>query len=373
MNSREEITTPWWRKFDWVLLLCTLALSSFGLVMIYSATSDPGPLTLNPLVIRQFIYLIVGLLFMSIMATVDYRFLLNWKWVIYGLVLFLLTLVFVIGHTAYGSTRWIDLGPFPLQPSELAKLLMVLVLAGYLCEKKRGERDLKRLITSICIIAPPTALVFLQPDLGTSMVLGAAWVSLVLFGGIPVKYLMRLFLLLIPFAVVGGRFLLKPYQIERIAIFLRPEDNPFGSGYNIIQATISVGSGGFWGQGFMSGSQSQLHYLRVQHTDFIASVIGEEFGFIGMMALLVVYGLLLWRIIRIASKARDKYGELIAVGIAAIILFQVFVNIGMNIQLMPVTGIPLPFISYGGSSLVTLLTSEGILQSIILRHKKVNL
>lgn len=361
-----------WKHFDWILLAATVLISLFGLLMIYSATSEPGPLALSTFVLKQGIYLVVGLVLMTLLASIDYRFLANWTWVIYAFTLVLLGLVFLIGRTTYGSTRWIDVGPVPVQPSELAKLAMVLVLARFLSERPRGQSSLYRFLGSLLLVGVPFAMVFLQPDLGTSLVLVAVWVSLTLVSGTRPKYLFWLGALSIPAAFIAWRWLLKPYQIARVAVFLNPDASPLDDGYNIIQARISIGSGGLTGEGFMAGTQSQLHYLRVQHTDFIASVIGEEFGFLGMMVVLSVFGILLWRMLRVARLARDTYGELIAAGVATIFLFQIFVNMGMNMQLMPVTGIPLPFLSYGGSSMVTLLAAQGVLQSILMRHKKLN-
>ncbi|MBA2362882.1 MAG: rod shape-determining protein RodA [Chloroflexia bacterium] len=360
------------KHFDWVMFSATLLIVAFGIMMIYSTTTAAGPLVLNLVVLKQAIYAVVGLVLMGILARIDYRFLANWTWVIYGLAMVLLVLIFVIGRETFGSTRWIDVGPVALQPSELAKLAMVLVLARFLAERPRGRSNLFRFLVSLALIGLPFGLVFLQPDLGTSLVLVAIWVALTLVSGTRWKYLATLVALAVPGGLVAWLWLLRPYQIARVIVFLNPEASALDGGYNIIQARISMGNGGLSGQGFMGGTQGQLDYLRVQHTDFIASVIGEEFGFLGMIALLIVYGLLLWRMIRVARLARDEYGELIAAGITTIFLFQIFVNVGMNMQLMPVTGIPLPLISYGGSSLVTLLAAQGILQSILLRHKKLN-
>jgi len=360
------------KHFDWVMFAATLLIVSFGIMMIYSTTTAAGPLVLNLVVLKQLIYGGVGLILMGILASIDYRFLENWTWVMYVVMLGLLALIFVIGRETFGSTRWIDIGPVALQPSELGKLVMVLVLAKFLADRPRGRSNLVRFLISLGLIALPFGLVFLQPDLGTSLVLAAVWVAMTLVSGTRWKYLVTLAALALPSGLVAWLWLLRPYQIARVIVFLNPEASALDGGYNIIQARISMGNGGLTGQGFMGGTQGQLDYLRVQHTDFIASVIGEEFGFVGMIALLLVYGLLLWRMIRVARLARDEYGELIAAGITTIFLFQIFVNVGMNMQLMPVTGIPLPLISYGGSSLVTLLAAQGILQSILMRHKKLN-
>lgn len=372
LDPADAVSTARWKHFDWIMLASTLMLALLGLMMIYSATSEPGPFAPSSFLIKQSVYLGFGLLLMVLMASIDYRFLQNWTWFIYVGSLGLLALTFVLGHAVHGSTRWIDVGPFPLQPSELAKVATVLVLAKWLSEKPRGQSSLVRFLISIALVAPPLGLVFLQPDLGTSFVLAAVWVVLVLVSGPRWKYLAWLMVSGLPVGFVVWHYLLKPYQLARILVFLDPGSSPLDDGYNIIQARISVGAGGLTGQGYMGGSQSQLHYLKVQHTDFIASVVAEEFGFIGMVALLLVFGLLLWRVIRVADLARDGYGELIAAGVAGILLFQIFVNVGMNLGLMPVTGIPLPFVSYGGSSLVTLLMAEGLLQSILMRHKKLN-
>ncbi|MDQ3855579.1 MAG: rod shape-determining protein RodA, partial [Chloroflexota bacterium] len=334
LRSGDAAGTARWKHFDWVMFASTLLLCVVGLVMIYSTTSEPGPFAPSVFLVKQAAYLAFGLVLMAVTATLDYRFLQNWTWPIYAGTIALLAALLVIGRTTHGSTRWIDVGPVPIQPSELAKLTTALVLARFLSERPRGQSSLVRFLVSLGLVLVPLGLVFIQPDLGTSMVLGALWLALILVSGTRIRYLLWLCLAALPAVLAGWTFLLKPYQKARVASFLNPEASPLGEGYNLIQARISIGAGGFRGQGFMEGSQSQLHYLRVQHTDFIASVIGEEFGFLGMIALLLVFSLLLVRIIRAADIARDTYGELLAAGIGAIILFQVFVNLGMNMGLM---------------------------------------
>lgn len=356
-----------WRRFDFVLLVATILLIAFGVAMIYSATiNTPG---LEGLALRQAFYAMGGLLLVPLVAGIDYRFYEHFGKVIYVLTLLLLGVVFVLGQTTFGAQRSIDLGLFPIQPSELSKMLIVLVLARFLSVYEEQVNRPHIVLLSFVLVAVPAFLIYRQPDLGTALVLIVIWLVMILIAGLHLRYLALL-------GVVSGMAApvfwasIQDYMRRRLLIFLNPSADPEAS-YNVGQALISIGSGGIWGKEFASGTQSQLHFLRVRHTDFIFSVIGEEMGLVGCLLLFALLMVILMRIIRAGQLARDTFGRLIACGVATIIFFQSVVNIGMNLNLLPVTGIPLPFVSQGGSSLVTLLIGIGLVQSVVMRHRKI--
>ena len=361
-----------WRHADFLLLLVLLLLLAYGLTMVYSATfpsSNTATLAFSSLFVKQAAYAGVGLLLMVAVASTDYRFFYALAYPLFIAALLLLAAVLVGGHgqADYGSQRWIDLKVFPLQPSEVAKLTLVLALARYYADRPPDEHPFWRFVGSIPLAIPPVVLVYLQPDLGTSVSYLAIWFLMALAAEVRFAYLALTALA----AIASGPIIwsqLKDYMRDRITIFLHPESDPFGQGYNIIQAQISIGSGGMFGRGLLSGTQSQGHFLRVQQSDFIFSVLAEEMGFVGALALFGLFLVLLVCILRIASLARDDFGRLTAVGVAMMLLFSITVNVAANLRLMPVTGIPLPFISYGGSSLITNLISIGVVESILMRR-----
>jgi rod shape determining protein RodA len=356
-----------WRRFDLVLLAATVLLIIFGVAMIYSATiNTPG---LEGLAIRQAVYAVGGLLLVPVVAAIDYRFYEHFAKLIYVITLLLLGVVFVLGQTAFGAQRSISLGLFPIQPSELSKILLILVLARFLAAYEEQVNRPHVVIFSLVLMALPAVLIYRQPDLGTALVLIVVWLAMVLIAGLRIRYL-ALFGLAGSLATPVLWVSIRDYMRRRLLIFLNPATDPEAS-YNVGQALVSIGSGGFWGKEFASGSQSQLHFLRVRHTDFIFSVIGEEMGLAGSLLLFALLIIILMRIIRAGQLARDTYGRLITCGVATIIFFQSVVNIGMNLNLLPVTGIPLPFVSQGGSSLVTLLIGIGLVQSVVMRHRKI--
>jgi rod shape determining protein RodA len=272
-----------------------------------------------------------------------------------------------VGQVTHGAQRWISGSSF--QPSELAKVLIIVTLAQFLAQHEKEIGRFRYILISIIYVAIPMGLIYLQPHLGTVIVLAVIWLVMVLMAGMRLLHLGIFgFVGLLSMPLIW--FSLKDYMQERLLLFINPAGDP-AARYNIDQALISIGSGGWLGKGYASGSQSQLHFLRVRHTDFIFSVIGEEMGFVGALVLFVLIAIVLWRIIRAASLARDSFGRLIACGVAALIFFQSLVNIGMNLSLLPVIGIPLPFISAGGSSLITLLIAEGLVQSVVMRHRRI--
>lgn len=354
-----------WRNFDFVLLAATALLIVFGVAMIYSAAPDTPDLKDLPR--RQIVWALVGLVLLLFVAAIDYRSLESLQKPLYALTIASLLLVLLMGQVTHGAQRWISGSSF--QPSELAKVLIIVTLAQFLAQHEKEIGRFRYILISIIYVAVPMALIYRQPHLGTVIVLAVIWLVMVLMAGMRLLHLGIFgFVGLLSMPLIW--FSLKDYMQERLLLFINPAGDP-AARYNIDQALISIGSGGWLGKGYASGSQSQLHFLRVRHTDFIFSVIGEEMGFVGALVLFVLIAIVLWRILRAASLARDSFGRLIACGVAALIFFQSFVNIGMNLSLLPVIGIPLPFISAGGSSLITLLIAEGLVQSVVMRHKRI--
>ena len=363
-----------WDRFDYVLTFAALALVAFGLVLIYSGSASTynGPIaSMADPAARQAIFAGIGVGLMLAVSKLDYHYLTHYAWVLYGIGILSLIFILGIGHTSFGSTRWFDLGPIQVQPSEFAKLATILALARYFGEHGGDARDLRTLIKSLVIVAIPAGLVFIEPDLGTSVVFLAIWIGVVIVAGARRTHLLvlaGLFVAILPFA---WTFLISDYQVERISVLIDPynDQNGRGAGYNNIQSEIAVGSGELFGKGLMNGDQTRFGYLPVATKDFIFSVLGEETGFMGAMILFSLFILLLMRGIRAAKIAGDTSGQLVASGIVMLILVQAFINIAVNLSLFPVTGIPLPFVSAGGSSLLTLFIALGILQSVAMRHR----
>jgi rod shape determining protein RodA len=278
-------------------------------------------------------------------------------------------IVFIIGEITHGAQRWIS-ARGSVQPSELIKILVIVILAKYLADRHENIGRLRYVFISLIYVILPMILVYLQPDLSTAVVLAVIWLVMVLMAGMRLLHLGVLGIL----GVLATPLIwttMKDYMRQRVMTFLLPVHDPLGSAYNINQARIAIGSGGWLGRGFAHGSQSQLHFLRVRHTDFNFSVLGEELGFVGALLLIILLIIVLWRITRAAGMARDNFGYLIACGVAATFAFQAMANIAMNLGLLPTTGIPLPFISYGGSSLIAFLIAEGLVQSVVMRYKKI--
>jgi len=350
---------------DLILLLASLALSGFGIFAVYVAgTEDAEAYALN-----QTLGFFVGLAAAVPLALFDYRQLRGYLPLIYGLGIVLLLAVTVTGISAKGAQRWIDIGPVQVQPSEFAKLIVVVVLAGYFSENRLGEN--MNFFKALGILSVPALLVFAQPDLGTALVFGAVFLVMAYVGGArlyQIGLLMAAGLVLFVLALWLG--ILEEYQVARLTAFLDPAAAGSGDiGYQVIQSKLAIGSGGVTGKGFDAMTLSNLGFLPEDHTDFIFSNLSERLGFVGGLLLLGLFFVLVWRILHVATVARDRFGVLIAVGVATIFLFHVFVNVGMTMGIMPVTGIPLPFISYGRSSLVVSLISLGLLQSIAIRSK----
>ena len=352
-------------SMDLILLLASLALSGFGIFAVYVAGADDA----EAYALNQTLGFFVGLAAAVPLALFDYRQLRGYLPLIYGLGIVLLLAVTVTGISAKGAQRWIDIGPVQVQPSEFAKLIVVVVLAGYFSENRLGENI--NFFKALGILSVPALLVFAQPDLGTALVFGAVFLVMAYVGGArlyQIGLLMAAGLVLFVLALWLG--ILEEYQVARLMAFLDPAAAGSGDiGYQVIQSKLAIGSGGVTGKGFDAMTLSNLGFLPEDHTDFIFSNLSERLGFVGGLLLLGLFFVLVWRILHVATVARDRFGVLIAVGVATIFLFHVFVNVGMTMGIMPVTGIPLPFISYGRSSLVVSLISLGLLQSIAIRSK----
>ncbi|MCD6028678.1 MAG: cell cycle protein [Thermomicrobiales bacterium] len=360
-----------WKDFDLYILITTVILMGFGAVTIYSADGG-GPIELANLGVRQAVYGALGIAVMLVVASVDYRILGSLSWAAYGVSLLALLIVLVpgVGIEIAGSRRWFDLGFTTVQPSEFAKVATVLALASFVASRGPAMRELGNFLVSLLIVLAPMALVFRQPDLGTSLVYGVIWVAVMTVTQTQKRFWLALAAAAPAVVFVGWEFLLADYQKRRWTIFLNPEVDARGDGFNLIQARISIGSGGWRGYGIEGGTQSQLGLLKVRESDFIFAHASGMFGFVGMTALMLMFGILIWRCLHVSEVARDSLGQAIAIGITGMLFFQAFVNIGMNIGLMPVTGVTLPFISAGLSSLWTFLIAEGLLQSVLIRQRK---
>jgi len=353
------------RRPDMVLLVAVLLIAIAGIFFLYSATYDKeaGGGSIDPKVFKQAIWVGVGVVLMLLVANTDYLKIVDMAYILYLLNLLALVLLLVFGGERYGARRWLSVGPFSVQPSEFMKVIAILVLANFLGQRKDRTGSLSNFAGSIMIIIPAAFLIFIQPDLGTALVLVPILFSILLVCGERIKYLgicIGAGLLSLP--VFWS--LLKDYQRSRLMVFIKPDLDPLGAGYTIIQSKIAIGSGGFFGKGWLNGTQSYLKFLPERHTDFIFSVVGEEWGFLGAVILLGLYAILLARGISIMTNADDVYGKAIAAGVVTLIAFQVFVNISMTIGLMPVVGLPLPAISYGGSNTVATLIGAGLLLSV---------
>ena len=360
------------QHIDLLLLLLVAAIVSMGVTTVYSATYVPTQTQTSALVWRQVLWAFGGAVLMFALLLVDYRKLERYAYAIYLAMVGLLVLVPLAGYLSGGSRRWIHLGFFALQPSELAKLALIIVLARFFHrDNARDSYGLKELIIPAALCAVPAVLTLAQPDLGSAAVMGFVFLSVLLIAGLRVRVLATLVLAGVIGAFVAGHSLwshLKPYQQKRILTFLDPESDPLGSGYHLIQSKIAVGSGMFWGKGFLHGTQNQLQFLPEQHTDFIFSVFAEEWGFVGCATLAVLYAALILRGLQIVARAKDRFGALLAFGVVAMIFWQAFVNMAMTTGLLPVVGITLPFFSYGGSSMITLMLGVGLLLNVSMRR-----
>jgi rod shape determining protein RodA len=350
-------------KLDWVLNLSAFLLLGIGLLALYSISLSESRAEGFGVFGRQVIFSVIGVLILVILSFTDYRYFKSHSKILYFVMLILLISVLLIGSVVRGTTGWISVGGINLQPVELAKILLVLSLASFIAKSRGVLSEFSRLVASFILSGIAIFLVLMQPDFGSSLVLMVILLVMIFLSGIELKYLAGMFVIGLIIAVIGW-FFLADYQKNRLINFVDPSNDPRGSGYNVIQSVIAVGSGGVNGKGLGHGSQSQLNFLPENHTDFIYAVIVEEFGVWGSGAVLLLFFTIFYRMKKIAEKSVDNFGYLVVVGSMGLFFIQVVVNIGMNIGIMPVTGIPLIFLSYGGSSLISSFVILGILNNI---------
>lgn len=357
-----------WRNFDFWLFGAVIFLIVFGLLMIRSTIA--GNIELAGYVNRQATFAGIGLFVLVVATIIDYRYWRSFARAMYVFTVLFLGVILVAGTTSFGAQRWLEVGLINIQPAEIAKIVLILVLADYFARQYNKPKNIKWMALSFFIVAGIVVLIVLQPNLSTSILLLVIWFSMLWISGIPPKYILYMAIAGIVLGAVAFPFL-EPYQQERITTFLFPDPNArYGNTYNIEQALITIGSGGLWGQGYGHGTQVQLRFLKVRTTDYIFSAIAEEFGFIGTVVLIALLAFVIIRCLRAARIADDRYGAMIAYGFSTLIFFQTIVNIGVNLKLIPVTGQTLPFISYGGSSLLSLMLGIGLIQSVLIHQKK---
>jgi rod shape determining protein RodA len=361
------------RHLDYLLLAATLGLIAYGVTMIYFATRNDVPGQPLAFVRQQLIAVVVGIVVAVAISVLDYEIYRRFQWAMYAFAVFIVVAVLPLGEVVNGARRWIDLRFTSFQPSALAMLLLTLSIGAYLADRMDMLGSKRVTLVALGMVAIPALLVYQEPDFGSAMVMIALTLAMLFFYGTSWTHFAVLagsgvaaFVVALKVLPLAGIHLIHTYQLDRLFVFLNVGHDPGGSGYNIIQSMIAVGSGAFTGRGNLA-TQTALDFLPEHHTDFIFAVISERNGFVGAVVLLVLYGVFIWRALRIATLARDMYGSILAGGIGVMILFQVFVNIGMTIGIMPVTGIPLPFVSYGGTAMITFVMFVGLLQAIHLR------
>lgn len=356
-----------WRHFDYWLFGAVVILSIFGIAMIRSTIA--GNIDLATIDKSQTQFVVVGLFIILVVAMIDYRYWSSLASLLYVFGIVFLIIILLIGNIAFGSTRWIVIAGINIQPSELVKIIMIIVLADFFARNKNRIHDFRTIARSFLLTAGVVVLIYLQPNLSTTIVIFVIWAAMLWLSGLPVKY--------IALFVAGGVILalvlfpfVETYQQQRVLNFIFPNPNAsYGDNYNVEQALITIGSGGWFGMGYGHGSQVQLRFLKVRHTDFIFASMAEEFGFIGTVLVISVLVFVILRCIRVARHADDPFGALIAYGFATLLFFQTSVNIGVNLNVIPVTGLTLPFVSYGGSSLISLVLGIGLVESVAAHSK----
>jgi rod shape determining protein RodA len=358
-----------WRFFDFYMLATTAILMGFGVIAVWSASGALTPTLLNPGV-KQAMFGAMGIGLMLIVANTDYRFIGALAWPAYAVSLLVLLSVKFVGVEIAGSRRWFDLGFTTVQPSEFGKITTAIALAWFISSRGERMKEFGNFCVSLLIVALPAGLVFLEPDLGSTMVYCVIWLAMILVSRTRLIYLGGLILLMIPTVYIAWTRVFQEYQRQRLDSFLNPEEHMTGEAFNLIQSRIAVGSSGLFGHGLRGGSQSTEDFLKVKESDFIFSHVSSMFGFVGMVCLFILFGTLLWRFVRVVEVSKDSFGQCIGAAVFMMVFFQTFVNIGMNIGILPVTGITLPFISQGLSSIWALLIAQGLLQSILMRHRK---
>lgn len=363
-------------KFDFILFFAVILISTVGVLVIYSATrySMPGGVSDSMYYLKkQALWLGAAIIVSILIQFINYRVLKKCWWIFLIIIVTSLVLVLVIGYEVYGSKSWIDLKLFSIQPSEFSKVFMVIVVSAVLSKWSREKKNrvgFKKVSLSLIAALICTVLVLLEPDFGTALIFFIVYIGILFLSGANLLYLFGIL-----GAAVGGFFLalkmdlIKQYQLDRILIFLKPEVQKEGIGYNLFQSKLAIGSGGLWGKGLFLGKQTNLSYVPEHHTDFIFSVIGEEFGFFGALFIIIIMTAVVWRCFYISANADNSFGSLLAGGIGFIILTQLVINIGMTIGIMPIIGIPLPFLSYGGSNLLSVFIGIGLVENVYSRRE----
>ncbi len=368
------------RRFDWIIFGAIIALLVLSFLFIFSASYRDSDQGLSGMVLRQIVWALLGLSCYSVTAALDYRKLANFHWWIYGATLLLLLLVLFFGTSVYGAHRWFRIGGIMLQPSEFGKLAVILTLATFFSAPITDLYKIKTFFIAIVLAGIPFLLIVIEPDLGTAMMMVPIVLILLFCAGTPLRPIFLLIgtgLLVLLVLIIWLRFFpetcpfLTDYQKNRILVYLNINQDPLGAGWNKLQSQIAVGSGGKFGKGYLKGTQNILGFLprTVAPTDFIYSVVAEETGFVGSSTLLALYTIVIMRCMRAAVRARDLLGRLLATGIGGLIFTHIFVNIAMTVGLMPITGLPLPLMSYGGSFMVSTMTALGLVQSVYLRRR----
>lgn len=361
-----------WRAFDLQLAAYAALLGTIGLIMAYSNSVEQGQSLLegSTTFVRGLMWTGIALIAFVIATVFDYKWLKTFAWPLYGVQLALLVGTLAIGTGVGGSARWVSIGPLQFQFSEIAKILMIIVLANYLGARQGRLTTLPSILGACVLVGPPWILVMMQPDLGTSLVLLAILAGMLFMSGASLRWLAAIAIGVLAALPFVWNNVLRDYQQQRILGFLEPSNDIQGAGWQLHQSQIAVGSGGFFGKGLTNGTQNQLNFLPVQESDFVAAIYLEELGFLGALLLLVLFAALLWRILVGGWRSKDPFGTMFAAGLASMILFQLIVNLGMVVGIMPITGIPLPFVSHGGASLISLAVGLGILQSVNIRQTR---
>lgn len=359
-----------WRNFDFLLLGAVVLASAFGAMMIRSAIA--GNTDLAGYDSRQAYFALAGTFVIVLLASIDYRYWISIHWPIYIVMMLFLMSLSGLGQAAFGAQRWFQVGVLFVQPTEFAKIVVILTLARFFERSRNDPRDLKWLLKSLAWVWGLTIWILLQPNLSNVIVIMFIWASMVWMNRVPLRQVALLALAALLIAVVAFPFL-QPYQQARVVNFALPDpDARTGATYNVLQALIAIGSGGLFGKGYGHGTQTQLRFMKVRHTDFIFSATAEEFGMLGAIIIVLLLAFVVYRCLRAAQKARDTSGAMIAFGVAMLIFFQGATNIAVNLRLIPVSGLPLPFISYGGSGLMALMIGVGFAESVVMRHKELD-
>jgi rod shape determining protein RodA len=355
-------------SFDWKVFLLIMLITAVGILNIYSASAS-YKIAGTSYALKQFYWALIGSGLIMLICSVDYHILEDVSYWFYGAIIVSLLLVFVVGKTSMGATRWLHLGFFSMQPSEPMKIVIIMTFARYFTRYQNvGPLGFRDIWVPLLLLAFPALLIMKQPDLGTAVMVCLVAATITIVVGISWRVVLTFLLTSIPAIYIAWHYMLRGYQKNRILNFLNPERDPLKSGYHLIQSKIAVGSGGLTGKGFMHGTQAQLSFLPEQHTDFAFSVYAEEWGLVGsLLVLLLYFTLVIWGL-HVASRCNDRFGTLLAVGITAMIFWHIVINMGMVIGLFPVVGVPLPFFSYGGTSMLTSMVGAGLLLNISMRR-----